>query len=103
MAQATEQTAVRLDDETLKVVSMSLFQLYPPTNPAVLLKAMRDWYLEYGNGPVLKSMFDWLGQVIGPAPPGCSLDLYKEAQADFTQKTGLTNESFTEGGEKHGG
>ena len=94
MAQATEERALRLDVQTLQVVWLSLFRLYPPTNPAVLLKAMRDWYLEYGNGPVLKSMFDWLGQVIGLAAPGCSLDLYKEAQADFIEKTGLNNDSF---------
>jgi hypothetical protein len=99
MAQATEERALHLEDETLKVIGFCLFRLYPPINPAVLLKAMRDWYLEYGAGPVLHAMLDWLSQVMSiDAAAAGSLDTYRQAQADFTQKTGLTNESFAQEG-----
>jgi hypothetical protein len=99
MAQATEERALHLEDETLKVIGFCLFRLYPPINPAVLLKAMRDWYLECGAGPVLHAMLDWLSQVMSiDAAAAGSLDTYRQAQADFTQKTGLTNESFAQEG-----
>jgi hypothetical protein len=100
MAQVAEERALHLEDETLKVIGFCLFKLYPPINPAVLLKAMRDWYVEYGAGPVLYVMLDWLSQVmsINAAAAG-SLDTYRLAQSDFTEKTGLSETSFMEGGE----
>ena len=60
---------------------------------------MRDWYVEYGAGPVLYVMLDWLSQVmsINAAAAG-SLDTYRQAQSDFTEKTGLSETSFTENG-----
>jgi hypothetical protein len=44
-------------------------------------------------------MLDWLSQVmsINAAAAG-SLDTYRQAQSDFTEKTGLSETSFTENG-----
>ena len=96
MAQTLENQKVNA--EALKVVWATLFRLYPPTNPAVLLRAMRSWYLVYGNGPVLKAMTDWLIQVIGlETIPMNSIDQYNAAQADFTEKTGLDKNSDLNG------
>ena len=91
MASDTEERALRLDDETIKVIRLVMFELHPPINPAVLLLAMRNWYLEYGTGPVLSAMSDWLGQVLGYNDQSHTdtLTQYHRGQAEFTEKTGL--------------
>jgi hypothetical protein len=54
----------RLDDETIRVVESVLCDTHPPINPAVLLLAMRNWYLVHGSGPVLRAFLDWLSQIM---------------------------------------
>ena len=95
MAALAEAKALKLEDETIRVVWMILFRGCPPTNPAVVLKAMRDWYLEFGNDPVLRVMADWLGQIIGYDPK--NHDSYTVGQAHFTEKTGLDLDSNLDG------
>ena len=91
MAEVAEAKAVKLEDETIKVIWTVLFKDYPPTNPAVVLKAMRDWYLEHGNGPVLRALTDWLTQIVGYSAD--IVGTYKLGQTEFTEKTALTAES----------
>ena len=91
MAEVAEAKAVKLEDETIKVIWTVLFKDYPPTNPAVVLKAMRNWYLEYGNGPVLRALTDWLTQIVGYSAD--IVGTYKLGQTEFTEKTALTAES----------
>jgi hypothetical protein len=91
MAEVAEAKAVKLEDETIKVIWTVLFKDYPPTNPAVVLKAMRNWYLEYGNGPVLRALTDWLIQIVGYSAD--IVGTYKLGQTEFTEKTALTAES----------
>ena len=81
----------RLDDETIRVVESVLCDTHPPINPAVLLLAMRNWYLEYGNGPVLRALTDWLIQIVGYSAD--IVGTYKLGQTEFTEKTALTAES----------
>ena len=78
----------KLDDETIMVVEAVLCDGHPPTNPAVLLLAMRNWYLVHGAGQVLRAFMDWMSQLlefdqIGDYKP------YREGQAVFTEKTGI--------------
>ena len=69
-----------IDDED--VIRLVLFDTYPPTNPAVLLRAAREWYLRFGADDVLREVLSRLMTV-------CNLDSvlnmerYHRAQAIF--------------------
>jgi hypothetical protein len=78
----------RLDDETIRVVESVLCDTHPPINPAVLLLAMRNWYLVHGSGPVLRAFLDWLSQIMNFDRAGDHTP-YREGQALFTEKTGI--------------
>jgi hypothetical protein len=68
------------DDED--VIRLVLFDTYPPTNPAGLLRAAREWYLRFGADDVLREVLSRLMTV-------CNLDSvlnmerYHRAQAIF--------------------
>jgi hypothetical protein len=86
----TLDTTGRLDDETIRVLESVLCDLQPPTNPAVLLLAMRNWYLAHGSGPVIRACTDWFIQAIHLDVHRSDLyDCYREGQALFTEKTGI--------------
>ena len=53
------------DDED--VIRSVLFDTYPPTNPAVLLRAAREWYLRFGADDVIREVLARLMTV-------CNLD-----------------------------
>lgn len=78
--------AASLDNDTVAVIRSVLHDTHPPTNPAVLLLTMRDWYLAYGSGSVLRAMTDWLAQVV-MADCQDPLDYYCDARIDFASKT----------------
>jgi hypothetical protein len=43
----------QLSSESAAVIKSCINDLFPPTNPSVLLAAAREWYLAYGaGGPV---------------------------------------------------
>jgi hypothetical protein len=84
----TTTIQTRLAPETLEVIEAVLFQTFPPINPAVLLKAMREWYVTYGDGPVLGAFLDWLTQIIESYHGKDSLDVYRNAREDYLAKTG---------------
>jgi hypothetical protein len=91
MSEQLDQTK-RVDDETFKVVESVLMDIYPPTNPAVLLAAARTWYLTHGSGPVLRVMVDRLVQVtylrhISEMPENA--DQNEQAEIEFGQATGV--------------
>ena len=80
----------RVDDETIRVIESVLCDTHPPINPAVLLLAMRNWYLAHGSGPVLRACTDWFIQVVQLVTYRSDLyDCYREGQALFTEKTGI--------------
>ena len=80
----------RLDDETIRVLESVLCDIHPPINPAVLLLAMRNWYLVYGSGPIIRACTDWFIQVVQLDTHRPDLyDCYREGQALFTEKTGI--------------
>jgi len=43
----------------IEVVKSVLFDVHPPTNPAVLLHAAREWYLEFGQDVVFNYVLFW--------------------------------------------
>jgi hypothetical protein len=77
----------RLDDETIRVVEAVLYDTYPPTNPAVLLLAARNWYLVHGGGDVLRAFIEWMSQSLQVKQ--LEYSYYRNGQADFTEKTGI--------------
>lgn len=89
----TLDTTGRLSDDAIKVVQSVLFDGYPPTNPAVLLSAMREWYLVHGSGPVLQAFIEWLTQIASVVPGNFAY--YRDAQLQFEEKTGIPPRSTT--------
>jgi len=73
-----------LDEDDVEVIRMVLFEMYPPTNPAVLLRAARAWYSEHGRDEVLDEIIAWLAYVTG-AEYG-NVDNYEKARKIFSQK-----------------
>jgi hypothetical protein len=73
-----------LDEDDEGIIRMVLFETYPPTNPAVLLRAASAWYSEHGHDEVLDEVIAWLAYVTG-AKYG-NMDDYEKARKIFSQE-----------------
>ncbi len=78
-----------LDEDDEEIIRMVLFETYPPTNPAVLLRAASAWYSVHGHDEVLDEVIAWLAYVTG-AKYG-NMDDYEKARKIFSQELDIVS------------
>lgn len=75
---------MQVTENNQTVIQMVLFDVYPPSNPAVVLSAAREWFLVYGADDVYRQMVDWLREIGNIRP--YDLDLRRSAQGLFARR-----------------
>lgn len=86
--QFTKDQTGNISDASYEVIEAVLSYTLSPTNPAVLLRAAREWYLAHGgHGPVLACIIEQICEVEGLIVSNFDLDNFKRARREFLEGT----------------